>query len=61
MRSSLLAVAIFAFASVSAVEAGDQPTAIMLSPIHKAQVVRATTAWTTSNTISWSSACFLNR
>jgi hypothetical protein len=40
MRSSLLAVAIFAFASVSAVEAGDQPTAIMLSPIHKAQVVR---------------------
>lgn len=40
MRSSLLAVAIFAFASVSPAEAVDQPAAIMLSPVHKAQVVR---------------------
>jgi hypothetical protein len=40
MRIGIMMVAIFALGSAASAEAPDRPTAILVSPIHEAQVVR---------------------
>jgi hypothetical protein len=41
MRICFMMVAVFALASAASAEAADRPTAILVSPIHEAQIVRA--------------------
>ena len=41
MRICFMIAAIFAFASAASAEAPNRPTAILASPIHEAQIVRA--------------------
>ena len=41
MRISFMMAAVFALASAASAAAPDRPTAILVSPIHEAQIVRA--------------------
>src|SRR6476660_6956538 len=41
MRSCFMMATVFALASAASAEAPDRPTAILVSPIHEAQIVRA--------------------
>ena len=41
MRIRFMMAAAFALASAASAEASDRPTAILVSPIHEAQIVRA--------------------
>ena len=41
MRICLMVVAVFALASAASAAERDEPTAILVSPIHEAQIVRA--------------------
>jgi hypothetical protein len=41
MRICVMMAAVFAFASAASAEAPDRPTAILVSPVHEAQIVRA--------------------
>jgi len=61
MRIGFMAAAIFALGSAALAEDYGRPTAILVSPIHEAQIVRGDDGKDHVNTNFSSSMCSLNR